>query len=99
MSAHVVLGFKKKLKLNPCIYICDRQRPRFGGCGIVSVLGRVPAPPSRTFKDAPDPSSQGGVGNGNQSHHMIDHPGHDPWLGVHASKDPWRSQYSLSHNS
>ena len=45
--------------------IWGRQRSRFGGCGIVSVLGRVPAPPSRTFKDAPDPSSQGGVGNRN----------------------------------
>ena len=61
-----VFDFKQKLKLNPCVYIRGRQRSRFGGCGIVSVLGRVPAPPSRTFKDAPDPSSQGGVGNCNQ---------------------------------
>ena len=66
MAARVVLGFKKKLKLNPCVYIRGRQRSRFSGCGIVSVLGRVPAPTSRTFKDAPDPPSQGGVGNRNK---------------------------------
>ena len=29
-------------------------------------LGRVPAPPSRLCKDAPDPTSQGGVGNRNK---------------------------------
>ena len=66
MAARVVLGFKKKLKLNPCVDIRGRQRLWFGGCGIVSVLGRVPAPPSQQFKDAPDPTSQGGVGNCNK---------------------------------
>ena len=57
----------QKSKLNPCVDIRGRQRSRFGGCGIVSVLGRVPAPPSRTFKDALDPSSQGGAGNRNET--------------------------------
>ena len=33
--------------------------------GLVLRLGRVPAPPSQLFKDAPDPTSQGGVGNRN----------------------------------
>ena len=36
------------------------------------MLGRVPAPPSRTFKDAPDPSSQGGVGNCNQHETVVE---------------------------
>ena len=41
--------------------------------GLVLRLGRVPAPPSQLFKDAPDPTSQGGVGNRNQSNHAGEH--------------------------
>ena len=59
------IGAKNKKTI--CGKIRGRQRSRFGGCGIVSVLGRVPAPPSRPFKDALDPSSQGGVGNCNEA--------------------------------
>ena len=35
--------------------------------GLVLRLGRVPAPPSQLFKDAPDPTSQGGVCNRNKT--------------------------------
>ena len=57
-------GVKNTKTVRPDIW--GRQRSRFGGCGIVSVLGRVPAPPSRLCKDAPDPTSQGGAGNRNK---------------------------------
>ena len=48
-----------------CVHIWMLSGSSSAVVGLVLRLGRVPAPPSQLFKDAPDPTSQGGVGNRN----------------------------------
>ena len=68
--AVTVFGFKQKLKFNPCVDIWMLSGSSSAVVGLVLRLGRVPAPPSQLFKDAPDPTSQGGIGNCNQLYPM-----------------------------